>query len=554
MNSWDQFHTMRPVSVARAARCRVLLVVGLWLLLASMGTAPASADSAAAGADVAVAQSLGDRELTIVLRRVTSVPGPLRVDVVTHAGTAAGKLTLAVTPTGADSDLPAPGVPTAEAVVELGAEPGMYSTTLDMDRPGPWELAVGDGTRVARIPFVVPAQVTSPPERLVYIGFLVAGVLLPVSVLIAMRARRSAWALLPAGGMVAGVAVSVTAALLSASLPLPPQPGGQLDPTVGNVTDPYSLNQPPISDFSRPPVILTVDGSVTAGRPGDLDLVLIDAATGASVDDLLVHDSALMHLLMVAPSGGLSHLHPIRTGPGHYQVHVTAPEPGRYALSAELARRGGGVQMVRAATGFTASPNGAGLAPQTSSTPLHLGGSEKSASTVLAGNSITVRTTDAVAGKPTTITAEIGDKSDLQPWLGMVGHLIMAGPVPDGSADIAAAVQNSAVWGHAHSMGPTSMAGMADLPGMSGHDMAGMHDLPGTSGDAAAGRGVMLMPPVNGESPPDETVAAYGPDVPFTFTFPVAGRYRLWIQVERNYTVLTVPVVLDVVAAQGEHR
>jgi hypothetical protein len=55
--------------------------------------------------------------------------------------------------------------------------------------------------------------------------------------------------------------------------------------------------------------------------------------------------------------------------------------------------------------------------------------------------------------------------------------------------------------------------------------------------------------PVNGYSPPDETVAAYGPDVPFTFTFPIAGQYRLWIQVERNYTVLTVPVVVDVAAA-----
>ncbi|MFD6161409.1 hypothetical protein ACFWF7_38085 [Nocardia sp. NPDC060256] len=541
---------MAVVSIARAARCRVLLVAGLWLLLASVGMAPASADSAAAGADVSVAQTLGDRELTIVLRRVTSVPGPLRVDVVTHAGTAAGQLALAVTPTGAGSDLPAPGVPTAEAVVELGGTPGMYSATLDMDRPGPWELSIGDGVRVARIPFVVPEQVTSPPERLVYLGFLVAGVLLPVSVLIAMRARHSAWALIPAGGMVAGVAVSVTAALLSASLPLPPQPGGQLDPTVDNVTDPYSLNQPLISDYSRPPVLLTVEGSVTAGRPGDFDLVLIDAATGAAVDDLLVHDSALVHLLVVGPSGGLSHLHPIRTGPGRYQVHLTAPEPGRYALSAELARRGGGVQMVRAAAGFTAVPDDASAAPQISGAPLRLGGGDKSASLVLGGNSITVKTTDAVVGKPTTVTAEVGDTSDLQPWLGMVGHLIMAGPVPEGTVDIAAAVQNSAVWGHAHSMGPTSMP---DMPGMSGaHDMPGMtgaHDMPGM-GAAGSGRGVMLMPPVNGASPPDETVAAFGPDVPFTFTFPVAGRYRLWIQVERNYTLLTVPVVLDVAGAQ----
>ncbi|WP_432420953.1 hypothetical protein, partial [Nocardia brasiliensis] len=548
----------------RAARSRALLsAVGPRLLGAA--AAPAFADSAAAGADLSVAQSLGDRELTVILRRVNSVPGPLRVDVVTHTGTAAGKLALAAVPTGAvgaDSTLPAPGVPLAENSIELGATPGMYSATLDMDRPGPWELAIGDGTRVARIPFVVPAQVTSPPERLVYRGFLLAGVLLPVAVLIAVRAKRPVWALLPAGGMIAGITVSVTAALLSASLPLPPQPGGQLDPTLDNVTDPYAVNQPAIADFSRPPVLLTVAGGpLLAGQPGDIDLVLLDAATGAPVDDLVVHDSALVHLLMVGPSGRLSHLHPIRTGPGHYQVHSTATEPGRYALSAELARRGGGVQMARAATGVTVARGTAGTAAPPSPAPVSLGGPVTSGSLVLDGTPIEVETTAAVAGQPTTITAEVGDVAELQPWLGMVGHLIVAGPIPDGSTDIAAAVHESAIWGHGHSMGPTSMQGMAKVPGMDhasgahhtpGMDHAGTHGMPGAGAatEAAGSRGVMLMPPANGQSPPDETVAAYGPDVPFTYTFPVAGRYRLWIQVERRFTVLTVPVVLEVAQAR----
>jgi hypothetical protein len=82
--------------------------------------------------------------------------------------------------------------------------------------------------------------------------------------------------------------------------------------------------------------------------------------------------------------------------------------------------------------------------------------------------------------------------------------------------------------------------------------MAGM-SMPGMN----SGQDAMVgMVPVNGDSAPDETVAAYGPDVPFTYTFPVAGRYRLWIQVERGYTVLTVPVELDVAAgsSQGTRR
>jgi hypothetical protein len=521
-----------------AARRRFPLVVGLCVLFMLVGITPAVADSPSSGGDVAVAQTLGDRELTIVLRRVAAVPGPLHVDVVTHAGSPRGRLTLAVTPTGTatgSSALPAPGTPTDRGNVDLGPAPGMYATTVAVDRPGPWELAVGDGRHVTQIPFVVPVQATSPPERLVYGGFLAAGGLLLVSIVVAARARRSAWALLPAGGMLVGVSVAVTAGVLSASLPLPPQPGRQLDPTVNNVSNPYALTTPLISDFSRPPVMIALDGGpVTAGRPTDVGVNLSDGATGAPVDDVLVNDSALIHLLVAGPAGQLWHVHPIRIAPGRYQVQLTLPEAGHYAVSAELERRGGGVQLVRAAAGLDALSAGPAAAapsaqPDPPSGPLRLGDSPVTASTVIGSTPITVTAAGAMAGRPTTITAKVGESADLQPWLNMVGHMIVAGPLPpDGGAAIGEAVQNASLWAHAHSMGGA-------MP-MTGMPMAGMSGMIGAA-------------PVNGDSPPDETVAAYGPDVPFTFTFPIAGRYRLWIQAERQNTLLTVPVVLDVAAA-----
>jgi hypothetical protein len=136
------------IAAARVVGCRLSLVVGLGVLFMLVGTTPVFADSPTSGGDVAVAQTIGGRELTIVLRRVTAVPGQLRVDVVTHAGSPGGRLTLEVTPTGTvtgASALPAPGAPTDQGTVDCGSSPGMYSVTVAVDRPGPWELAVGDG-------------------------------------------------------------------------------------------------------------------------------------------------------------------------------------------------------------------------------------------------------------------------------------------------------------------------------------------------------------------------------------------------------------------------
>ncbi|MBP2331058.1 hypothetical protein JOF56_011443 [Kibdelosporangium banguiense] len=440
---------------------RTLLLTLFALGMLFSVAAPALADGAQAGADIHVAQTLGDRELTVIIRRVAEVPGPVHVDVVTHAGSPPGELTLTATAAGAAA---------STTKVVLGEKPGFYSGVVQVDRPGPWQLAVDEAT----IPFVVPAIVASPWENATYGGFIAAGALLVVALLLAVFGRPG-FALVPAVAMVAALAVAATAAVLAPSIPPVAAPGTQLDPTFDNVNDPYERTS--IVDFSRPPVNLvpSMDGN-------DLKLSLTDGSSGRTVDDLLVHDNALIHLVVVSPSGKLRHLHPVRVAPGEYRARILAPEQGTHAIAAEIARRGGGVQLLRSAIDIsgtaTARPNDgkADLATQ-------------------------IRD----AGTPSTITAKFGTR-DLQPWLGMLGHMIVIGPVAD---------QNHAaapIWAHVHSMIPPS-PGFPDKP--------------------------------------DESVAAFGPDVSFTYSFPLPGRYLVWMQVERDYSIVTVPTVVEVPATKG---
>ncbi|MFD5826402.1 hypothetical protein [Lentzea sp. NPDC060358] len=439
-------------------RSGAILLLLLGAVLGAVG--PAAADGAQSGADLHVAQSLGDRDLTVIIRRVAEVPGPVHVDVVTHAGSPPGEITLTARAVGAQ---------TSSARVVLGQEPGFHPAVVRVDRPGPWELAVDEAT----IPFVVPALVASPWENATYGGFIAAGMLLLLALLAAVSGRPGL-ALVPTAGVVAAISVGATAALLSPSIPPVAAPGTQLDPTFDSVTNPWERTS--TTDFSRPPVNL-----VPRMEGTDLVLGLTDGSSGRPVDDLLVHDNAFVHLVVVSPTGALRHLHPVRTAPGEYRARLKAPEQGAHAVAAEIARRGGGVQLLRATVDVT----GTGTAPEPGKAD--------------------VTTEVREAGRPTTITAKFGER-DLQPWLGMLGHMIVVGPVT-GTNPVGAPI-----WAHVHSMIPP-------VPGMPGQ--------------------------------PDESVAAYGPDVPFTYSFPLPGKYLVWIQVERNYSVVTVPREVDVPAPKG---
>jgi hypothetical protein len=249
---------------------------------------------------------------------------------------------------------------------------------------------------------------------------------------------------------------------------------------------------PAAAEVSGPPVTMLVRAQPAADGSVGLALSFLDSATGRSVDDLVVRDAAFVHLLVVGPDRGLDHLHPVRVAPGEYRVELPAPTPGHYALTAELTRRGGGAQLLRSPTGFDVA--GATVRTTAGADLRNDGGGR-------------VRVTGGRAGEPTTIVATFGTRADLQLWLGMVGHLIAVGPLPPGTAP-----ERAPVWVHAHAM-------------PAGRSPAGVER-------------------------PDETVAAYGPEVSFTHSFPIPGRYQVWVQAERGYTVTTVRFTLDIAAGR----
>ncbi|MGW5697429.1 hypothetical protein ACWEWX_43260 [Streptomyces asiaticus] len=72
-----------------------------------------------------------------------------------------------------------------------------------------------------------------------------------------------------------------------------------------------------------------------------------------------------------------------------------------------------------------------------------------------------------------------------------------------------------------------------------------------TAGGEAEASSMSGLMPLNGDSPADETVAAYGPDASFVYTFSRPGYYRVWIQAERDSAILTIPYLLRVSPAGG---
>lgn len=495
----------RGAPVKRAARASALLF--LLLLMALPPTAPASGDAVGAGADARFAQSIAGTELTVVVRSVSRLPAALPVEITAYRPVPdlPVHLTIRSQETGESS----------QATVRLrSGRPGTYRTRLAVDRAGPHELELRAGGERSVLPLRVLVAGSSPMEFAIHGGIYLAGALLLGGLLTGgLSRRRSAVAVY--GGAALGIA-ALTTALVSPMLPPPVPEGAEPPPPPGTAAEPSYL----IARFSTEP-----ERPVT-GTDFTLRVDLVDGATGLPVDDLAGYHQALAHLVVVGDGGYFRHLHPLVAGPGRLETRLRADRPGRYRAYAEVRRAGSGTQLLAgdltvagesaeraddetstdtAVSTAGSTAGGAAATAGGAASHSHAGtpGGSGDATPEATSSAVPYRTRPAgepvltparpVAGRPVTIELDTG-RADVQPWLGMPGHLI----VRDESGDFL---------GHVHE--------------------SGMITDPNT-------------PPV------EEGSAIFGPKLRFTYTFPAPGRYLAWLQYARGFRIETVPFVITV--------
>ena len=401
---------------------------------------------------------------------------------------------------------PGEGPATAPVVVPAAPVGQPHEVALTADGVGAWEIAVADGATVARVPITVAAPAPTPG----WVWAVRIGAVLGVVALIAALApsvrQRPRLALSLGAVAIVGLTIAATAVATAPATPTAATPaaapvdpaaapaGGHAGHGGGAMPDMPGVSAPDMSAMGPGAVVVTARTApgAQAGAPTDLELDLTDGSTGAVVDDLTIHDDALIHLAVIGPDGQLAHVHPVRIAPGRYVVRVQPATGGRYGVFAEMERAGDGGHQVARTAFDVAGP----AAPATTA-------ASGAGVRQVAGMDAEVTAPAAVAGRPTRVSVAFtrgggAPVTDLQSWLGMAGHLMLFGPglrgVPD-PADPASA------FGHVHDMGAAGPAG------------------------------------------------TYGPQVGFDYTFPRAGRYALWVQVQRDWQIVTVPVTVDVAAA-----
>ncbi len=448
-------------------------------MLLSLVPASALAHGDHSGLIQTFTQTVGPYELAVTIELPNAVPAPLYLSIAPPDQIGDAIITLRAAPRGRSFD----HLPDVEVRSVAGSE-GPYSAQLEVEQAGEWELEVrvegAKGRGVARVPFAIVIPSPSPATIALIIALSGLFVLMLLRLFLTMIFQQRRQGLPGRVNSLLGhgvVACLIVVAVLSVQQI---SGAGQLVQAAG-VTS---------MTFGRPHVnvaLRTEPAASVAGQRLTLILDLSDGATGLPVDDLVPHHEALIHLVVIDQAGDFFiHLHPPRLAPGRYAIQLTPERPGRYTAYAELARQDSGAQVLARDFQVEGSSIVSTDAPAPGLGVRHLSGIQVNVISSL---------TPLRAGHQATLTFRFqtgaGPVQDLQPWLGMAGHLIAR------SAD-------GAIFGHVHAIEPMAPGGPAP---------ANVH---------------------------------YGPEVRFVYTFPQPGRYQLWGQFKHAGTIVTVPVTISV--------
>lgn len=432
-------------------------------------------------------QAVGPYELAITVEIPPSAPAPLYLTITPQSDVAGTTMTFRAAPRGLSFD----GVPSVQ-VQGLAGQMGSYFSELTVDRDGDWDMEVQvtgpKGSGVARIPFTVVVQPLPPGSVGLFIALGGLTVLMITSIVLSVTQQRR-------GRQAPGwanwlIGQAMFACLILAAVFGVQQINSALQTASAQAAgSQITLNATP-AGIGRPHVnmaLQTLPLTPTSSQPLTLTLDLSDGSTGLPVEDLITHHDALIHLVVVSADGGdFKHIHPPRVAPGRYAIALTPDRSGRYTAYAELQRQDSGTLVIErdfevgGETGNATPPTTASLGPR------EIDGMQVNVSSSV---------TRFKAGKQATFTFSFSQDgkpvADLQPWLGMGGHLIAR------SAD-------RAIFAHIHAQGPMAPSGLL------------------------------------------ESGVSYGPDIRFVYTFPQSGRYQLWGQVRRGGQIITVPLVVEV--------
>jgi hypothetical protein len=458
---------------------RALLIVVLTLVLSVPGSALAHGGHT--GPMQTFTQDFGPYEVVITVEIPPTTPAPLYLDIAPQQDMAGVTMQFRVAPRGQPFD----GAPVAEVQGNAGKQ-GIYFSQLDVDRFGDWDLEARvsgpKGGGVARIPVTITAQPLPVGSIGLFAGLGGLVVLMIASITLSVIAQRRGR---PAPGWAnwligqAMFACLIVAAIFgfqqfSASVQ---SAQASADPTLSTL----SVGRPHANV-----ALHTTPDLPQAGQPLTLTLDLSDGSTGLPIDDLIPHHEALIHLVVISADGAFyRHIHPPSIAPGRYAIALTPDRPGRYTAYMEIERQDSGTQVI--ARDFELGGAAVALAQPAAG----FGSRDVAGMQVDVSSSLT----PLRAGKQATLTFSFGrggvPVGDIQPWLGMGGHMI--------ARDL-----TGAIFAHVHAVGPMAPSGIL-----------------------ASG-------------------VSYGPDIRFVYTFPQPGRYQIWGQFRHEQQIVTVPLEVTV--------